>query len=178
MQHLKRLLKQDPARMRLLRLVASLRLPDAWVAAGVVRNMVWDHLHKFPNSALNDVDIIFFDPEDVGNSCAQQAMLTLLALAPEVNWQVKNQALMHTRNQDAPYKNSTDAMRYWPEKETAVAVCIGGNGKIIVNAPFGLDSLFKGFITHNPKRDKSDYLQRIAHKDWLSMWPTLRLRDE
>jgi hypothetical protein len=175
MQRLKQLLMQDPVRMRLLRLVALMQLPDAWLAAGFVRNLVWDDLHQQPSSPLNDVDVIFFDPTDVEGLRAQHATEKLLAVAPDVNWQVKNQALMHIRNHDAPYKSSTDAMGYWPEKETAVAVCLDQNENIKVSAPFGVDSLFKGSITHNTKRDKKVYLDRIAQKKWLSLWPNLKL---
>ncbi len=175
---LKRLFIQDLARMRLLKLVATLNLPDAWVAAGFVRNMVWDDLHNMPNQSLNDVDVIFFAPTDVDDHCAQAATRALRMLAPEVNWQVKNQAFMHIRNQDLPYKNCADAMSYWPEKETAVAVCVSGSGELMVNAPFGLESLFMGHVSHNPKRDKRVYSQRIADKKWLSIWPKLRLMSE
>ncbi len=155
--------------------MAALKLPDVWVAAGFVRNMVWDDLHDKPGQPLNDVDVLFFDPADIENRSAQAAMLTLGEWAPEVNWQVKNQAFMHIRNQDTPYQSSSDAMTYWPEKETAVAVCVGEEGQIIVSAPFGLNSLFRGHVSHNPKRDKSVYLQRIGDKKWLSIWPKLRL---
>ncbi len=175
---LKRLLKQDPARMRLLKLVAALNLPDAWVAAGFVRNMVWDDLHDMSSQLLNDVDVIFFAPMDVENRFAQVATLKLRAWEPNVNWQVKNQVFMHIRNKDLPYKSCADAMTYWPEKETAVAVCVGVDGQLMVNAPFGLGSLFMGHVSHNPKRDKRVYLQRIADKNWLSIWPKLRLKSE
>lgn len=121
------------------------------------------------------MDVIFFDPTDVEGLRALHVTEKLLALAPDVNWQVKNQAFMHTRNQDAPYKSSTDAMSYWPEKETAVAECLDQNENIKVSAPFGVDSLFKGSITHNTKRDKKVYLGRIAQKKWLSIWPNLKL---
>jgi hypothetical protein len=36
---------RDTERLRLVRLVDSLGLPDCWIAAGFVRNAVWDSLH-------------------------------------------------------------------------------------------------------------------------------------
>ena len=158
--------------MRLLRAVASLALPDCYIAAGFVRNMVWDHLHGYAPTQLNDVDVICFDP---ANAVSPRVTEPLYLQEPSVRWEVKNQATMHTRNHDPPYTNSAGAMRYWPEKETAVGVRLKSSGAIEVAAPFGLDSLFAGCISHNPKRSKSLFLERVAEKQWLETWPLLRL---
>ena len=57
------LLKADPLRWRLLGLVRDLRLPDAWIGAGFIRNAVWDHLHgRAGSELLSDVDVIWYDP--------------------------------------------------------------------------------------------------------------------
>src|SRR3546814_6422100 len=42
---LQRLLQADDERMRILRHVSYLALPDCWVGAGFVRSLVWDHGH-------------------------------------------------------------------------------------------------------------------------------------
>lgn len=39
-----------------------------------------------------------------------------------VNWQVKNQALMHIKRQHSQFLSSADAILFWPEQETAVGV--------------------------------------------------------
>ncbi len=175
MQRLIKLIQQDHVRMRLLKTVASLKLPDCWLAAGCVRNMVWDHLHGFGVTPLNDVDVIFFDNGDVDNVRTQQAQKQLEEVAGGVNWQVKNQAFMHIKNKDSPYESSIDAMSYWPEKETAVGLSINTLGVINVATPFGLDSLFDGIISHNPKRAEALFLKRLHSKKWLSHWPKLKL---
>jgi hypothetical protein len=59
------LIKTDKGRMQILAYAKELGLPDCWVAAGFVRNMVWDYLHGFPSTPLNDIDVIFFDRSDV-----------------------------------------------------------------------------------------------------------------
>ena len=38
----------DQQRMEMLKVVAGLALPDCCIAAGFVRNLVWDHLHGNP----------------------------------------------------------------------------------------------------------------------------------
>lgn len=172
------LLSRDRQRMQLLQAVQVLQLPDCFIAAGFVRNMVWDALHDYPPTPLNDVDVIYFDATcKPGNHDRESFKLTaqLKAWHPAVNWQVKNQAVMHHRNQDPAYQNSTDAMRYWPEKETAVGVRLNDSDQLVLAAPFGVESLLKGKLTHNPLRSKTVFEQRIASKQWLEKWPKLQV---
>ncbi len=175
MENLKRLLLNDPFRMKVLQLVAALELPDCYVAAGFVRNMVWDHLHGFAPSKLNDIDVVFFNNNDTSRFYCEQAKAQLSKAAPNVNWQVKNQAVMHLKNNDRPYRYTDDAMSYWPEKETAVGMQLDYDGSLGIVAPFGIASLFRGEITHNPKRDQSIFLDRIKSKNWLTTWPKLKV---
>jgi hypothetical protein len=160
--------------MSILRLVAELNLPDHYVAAGFVRNMVWDHLFS-TNTLLNDVDVIFYDPDDKEHYRESTAQSTLEKLDPSIKWQVKNQAFMHVRNGDPNYSCCADAMSYWPEKETAVAVKLLADGQIEVCAPFGVQSLIDGKLSYNPKRTKAVFHQRLEKKQWLNIWPKLRV---
>jgi len=175
MQRLVELLQQDALRLELLKLVASCELPQCLLAAGFVRNLVWDDLHGLPPTPLNDVDVIYFDPSDGLGIRGELAQGRLHELAPDINWQVKNQALMHLKNNHRPYTGCEDAMKHWPEQETAVGVCIDPKGDINVVAPRGLQGLFAGHITYNAKGDKQAFLHRVKHKNWLSIWPQLKL---
>lgn len=155
--------------------VAALRLSDAAVAAGFVRNLVWDALHELPEpTPLNDVDVVYFDAtEDEGRQ--HRAERQLHAAMTELNWQVRNQAIMHRRNGDRPYRNTLDAMRFWPEQETAVGVRRASDGGLDVVAAFGLESLFALQLTPNPARDRHVFEQRLAAKRWLERWPRLQV---
>jgi len=51
-------IQEDRYRMNILSIVSSLKLPDWYIGAGFVRNLVWDHLHNFPSTPLNDIDVI------------------------------------------------------------------------------------------------------------------------
>ena len=171
-QRLIRLLKNDPQRMEVLQVVASLAIPDCWLAAGFVRNLVWDDLHH-KKTDLNDVDVLYYSQSDVHGQLADDATRRLQALLPKVNWQVKNQALMHKKLQHSQYLSTADAMTFWPEQETAIAVKIDEKGCFCILAPFGLSSLFELRITLNPKGNEQVFWQRIAQKSWLSIWPKL-----
>lgn len=106
------ILRADPVRWDLLKIVSDLSLPDCWIAAGFIRNAIWDALHGRPSrSPVGDVDVIWFgvDGEEVHDRKMEEA---LRAVAPSIDWSVKNQARMHTRNGDAPYQSATDAMRF------------------------------------------------------------------
>ena len=94
---------------------------------------------------------------------------------PQLNWQVRNQALMHVRNNDEPYNSSLDAMSYWPEQETAIGIRKLPNGNFDCISAFGLESLFKLQVTYNPKRSKSTFDHRIKSKGWLTKWHKLRV---
>lgn len=161
--------------MKLLKAVASLGLPDCYIAAGFVRNMVWDHLHGYDATQLNDVDVVFFDRANISNGYIARIQEKLSSLEPSVSWEVKNQAVMHSRNNDRPYTNTADSMSYWPEKETAIGVSLKGSGAIEVIAPFGLASIFAGYLSHNPKRPRSVFLGRVTAKQWLDKWPRLEI---
>lgn len=102
----------------------------------------------------------------------------LLALDPSIPWSVKNQARMHRRNGDAPYASSTDAMRFWPETATAVAVRRTAANRLEIAAPFGLDDLFNLSIRPTPAfagAKRSIVTQRIRDKQWREQWPLLRI---
>ena len=170
------LIKQDPLRMQVLDCVAQLDLPQCDVAAGFVRNLVWDHLHGYASpTPLNDIDVIYFDPIDTSYESDLRYEALLKQRLPELNWQVRNQAYMHTRNGDEPYQGSLNAMSYWPEKETAVAVKQSLNGDIECISSFGLESLFDLQITPNPKRNRDIFDQRVQSKNWLTQWPKLTI---
>ena len=172
-----RLIASDAPRMRILARVRALGLPDCWVGAGFVRKLVWDHLHGHATSPLpQDVDVIWFDPAHAEPERDRELEAALRGVDGTVAWSVKNQARMHRRNGDAPYRSSLDAMRCWPETATAVAVRLAGPDLIEVAAPFGLDDLFGLVVRPTPRfvaEKHAVYLERMRGKNWQATWPRL-----
>ncbi|WP_232305496.1 nucleotidyltransferase family protein [Gilvimarinus polysaccharolyticus] len=160
--------------MNVLSITRSLNLPDCYVAAGFLRNLVWDSMHLC-ETELNDIDIVFFDKSDLDNFSSNNLTEQLNKEYPGINWEVKNQAFMHIKNGDLPYKNTLDAMSYWPEKETAIGASLNEDDTISIVSVFGLESLFSGNISYNGKRSKEVFLNRVASKQWLKRWPKLRV---
>ncbi|MCD6436726.1 MAG: nucleotidyltransferase family protein [Halomonas sp.] len=98
----------------------------------------------------------------------------MIASVLDFPWPVKNQARMHKRNYDRPYKSTSDAMSYWVEVETAVGAALNNSGDVILMSPFGFDSLFNYTVTMNSKRPKpQDFNGRLTTKRWLEIWPRL-----
>ncbi|ELI1836849.1 nucleotidyltransferase family protein, partial [Vibrio alginolyticus] len=65
MDRIVELIKQDPVRVKALECVSKLGLPQCYIAAGFVRNLVWDALHGFDVATpLNDADVIYFAPDE------------------------------------------------------------------------------------------------------------------
>ena len=175
------LLEAAPGMRRVLEAVASLALPDSWIGAGLIRNAVWDILHgREPEQrATDDVDVVYFDPEDTAGTRDRAIESQLHALAPDIAWSVKNQARMHLRNGDRAYRDSRDAIAHWPETATAIAARIN-NGRIEMIAPHGIRDLLDLKVRPTPAfRHKMEiYRERLRAKDWPSRWPQLRFSED
>jgi len=88
-----------PWRLDVLRTVAALGLPDCWIAAGFLRNPIWDHLHGYAEATpLNDIDVVYFDPEDRSKERDDSLEAELRRLSPGPPWSARNQARMHDYN--------------------------------------------------------------------------------
>lgn len=173
---IKEWIRSDEARMNALHLASTLNLDDWCIAAGFVRNLVWDRLHdKEASTPLNDLDLIYYDPVNI-ESASDETFERRIKDSSNHPWSVKNQARMHIRNKDMPYTSTLDAMSYWVEIETAVGATLSETSEIEVIAPFGIESLFSNTVTMNKKRRKpEDFHRRIKTKNWLSQWPKLKV---
>ncbi len=175
---LRALILGDPWRLQVLTAARGLALPDWAIGAGFVRSAVWDHLQGFTErSALDDIDLLYFDPGDLSEDREKAYDRRLGEAAPGIPWSVKNQARMHLRNDDAPYRGTEDALRHWLETPTAVAVRLETDGRLTVMAPHGLDDLWAMRTRPTPsgRRRHAEYAARMKAKDWPGRWPRVRV---
>ncbi|WP_052703038.1 nucleotidyltransferase family protein [Paenibacillus beijingensis] len=166
--------------MRDLQLVRQLDLPNWCIAAGYVRNFVWDYLHGYPNrTPLNDVDVLYYDQDDLSEETEKKFEVLLKNQLQDYNWSIKNQARMHVRNHENPYMSVTDAMKRWPETATAVGIHIDKKNNLEITAPHGLNDLFDMVIRRSSYyKDKDYFYTRVQSKKWLETWPKLRLIED
>ena len=170
------LIKSDHFLMSILKTVQALQLNDCWVAAGVIRNKVWDTLHNI-QTEINDIDVIYFDESDCSIETENVLESKLQEIMPNQPWSVKNQARMHIKNKIPPYVSSFDGVAHFPETPTAIAVRLNNN-KIEILAPYGLNDLFEGLVRPTPPFNPDSnlhtiYSNRIQNKNWSSIWNEL-----
>ena len=180
---IRQLIETDHDMMAIIGAVAELRLPDGWIAAGFVRNRVWDVLHDYARpTPLADIDVIYFDPVDRTKTAEKTIEAALHSSLSSLPWSVKNQARMAERNGDPPYRSTLDALGYWCETPTAVAVRLGVDGKLELAAPLGIDDLLNLIVRPTPyarahPRKLVAYRTRMAEKSWPALWPRLTVLD-
>lgn len=139
---------------------------------------MWDYLHgRAPSEPTGDVDVIWHDPLRVDAAEDRKHEAALRVVEPGIVWSVKNQARMHIRNGDEPYPSATEAMRYWPETATAVAVRRVGMDDCEVASPLGLADLMQLILRPTPRFAGAKhhiYEGRVRSKGWTEAWPLLR----
>jgi uncharacterized protein len=174
---LRELIAADAWRMRVLRTVRALDLPDWAIGAGFVRSRVWDWLSGDTRATVpTDIDVLYYDAADL-TPARETDFEALLNAALPAQWSVTNQARMHVDNDDPPYASTEDALRHWLETPTAVAVRLSADDRIEIMAPWGLDDLFTMTVRPTPSgRGKLVvYRRRIAGKQWPQTWPGVRV---
>jgi uncharacterized protein len=174
-----------PWLMRVLETVRDAGLPDAWVGAGVLRDLVWGELYGpgFAPGQVRDVDVVFLDPGDLSRRRDEQATERLARARPGIPWQARNQAAVHTWYQRkfgggpvGPLRSIADAVATWPETATAVAVRLEPGGEIAVCAPLGLADLLDGVWRRNPSRASLEVSRaRLARHQPARRWPGVRV---
>jgi hypothetical protein len=173
------IIAQDPVGMKQLRAARSLGLPDWCIAAGFVRNRVWDHLHGIaPPRPPADIDVLYYDATDLSKAPEQAYEARLDALEP-APWQVRNQARMHLWKGLPQHKSTADSMIYWLETVTAVGVRLEADDSLTVVAPLGTDDLLglKCRPTTFGRTKLDEYEERVATKRWRELWPKVRFVD-
>jgi uncharacterized protein len=180
---------------RTLHVVAALDLPDCWIGAGVVRDLVWDTRFGagFDPARIEDVDVVFFDRDDLSVEHEHAIERGLREQDSSVDWDVKNQARVHLwyearfGSAAQPLTSTTDGVSTWPEIATAIAVRLqpGSNAddRLEIAAPFGLDDLLDGVWRRNRNREynratDADCRARIERKQPHVRWPGVVVYDE
>lgn len=166
------ILESKPELVEVLTSVSELRLPDAWVGAGLIRNAVWDALSgtDAPRPP-SDIDVVYFDSRDVARERDHAVEAALLAAHPGPRWSVKNQARMHERAGDPPYASRADAIGRWPETCTAIAARLV-KGRVEVLAPWGIADLLGLIVRPTPafERRLEIFDARVSEKAWTKRW--------
>ncbi len=183
----------------MLRVVDALGLPDCWIGAGAVRDLVWDTRFGdgFDPARVEDIDVVFFDPGDLSAEHEHAIEHGLHEQEPSVEWDVKNQARVHLWYEARfgaaahPLTSTTDGVSTWPEIATAIAVRLDPDADrgadddltLEIAAPYGLHDLLDGVWRRNRNREynratDADCRARIERKQPHRRWPGVVVLDE
>lgn len=79
-----RIIWDTPWFMRALHVVRSVGPTESYIGSGAVRNAVWDSLHAYSTpSFLADVDVPYFDPDDLSEDTETRYEKRLKRLNPD-----------------------------------------------------------------------------------------------
>lgn len=173
------LIQKDQQMMTILNVIADLGLKDSWLAAGAVRNYIWNSLSGRQGFDRDtDLDVVFYDPE-ISYQETLNRERRLKESYPDYPWELKNQVFMHVHNPDtAGYESARDAISKYPETATAVALRLIDD-ELELFAPYGLDVISRFEIHPTPYFKASDkrmavYNERMARKNWSKKWPQIK----
>ncbi|MBS3134559.1 nucleotidyltransferase family protein [Candidatus Woesearchaeota archaeon] len=163
----------------LLNVVRDLNMPDSYIAAGAIRNTVWDVLHEYEyRTPLNDVDVIYYNKKDINLKTDIQIYNILKEKRQKINWNVFNQARSHLYNNKRQQPESTaDSVRYWSETPTCIGARLKKDDTFTICAPHGLNDLMNLIVrpVPEPYTDIKLFKERIGEKRWRETWPRLRI---
>lgn len=172
------LVREAPWFMAALRAGRELGLARWCIGAGALRNLVWDALHGQPRTPLADVDFAYFCASDLDPARDAALQRRLLALCPDLPWEVTNQAGVHLwferhfGHAVEPLRSLHEAIASWPEPATAVGVWLDDRDALHVIAPHGLADLLGMRVRRNPVRvSEQTYRERCLSKRYAERWP-------
>lgn len=155
----------------------------AYITAGAIRDVVWDHLSGLlEHDSVDDVDVVFFDPSDASQERDRQYERELASKLSDEKWEVTNQAGVHNwyhlrfGERIRPYSSLEDAVSTYPEYAVCVAVRLTSDGGLDVVAPHGLEDLFDMKVRRNPAQvTEAEFGNRLERKDNYARWPKVEI---
>ena len=155
---LRRILRGSDRLMGILEAVRGCDSPG-WLVGGVLYKLVRNRLHGYPETAhAEDVDVVFFAPDDLGLKREQAVERDLRVRRPDVPWEAKNQAAVHVWYEGKfghvvpPLRSSEEGIAANPGTATAVGVRLLADDGLYVAAPLGLDDRLGMVMRRNSRR--------------------------
>jgi hypothetical protein len=174
-----KLVRSDPWMMDVLAAAEKLNLPDWWIGAGFLRNKIWDAMENNINQNSRDVDLVYFDSSDVRPETDWGYDDFMKSKYPFAEWEVRNQARMHYKNNFEPYSSTADGISHWVEAATCVAVKREMDEMAFLWC-YGIDDILNMTIRpieqFNTPELIPTFYKRIEEKGWRERWPHLQMK--
>lgn len=178
---LEQILRADALMWPVILRAGALNLPDWLIVSGALYNTVWNHLTGKPaGHGIKDIDLFYYDDRDLsweaedavirhGASCLGDLGLPV---------EIRNQARVHLWfpqrfGSECPrYESSAHALRFFAAETHAVGVRLGADGRLLVEAPFGLDHIFSlRMVPNRALPNRATHEKKSARA--LALWPEL-----
>jgi hypothetical protein len=180
---LRRIVRGSDWLMGILETVRDCDPPDWLVGGGVLYKLVWNGLHGYAETAhIEDVDVVFFDPENLGPERETAVECCLSTRRPDVPWEAKNQAAVHLWHEEkfghavSPLRSSEEGVGANPGTATAVGIRLLADDDLYVAAPLGLSDLFELILRRNSRRvTPESFREWVDQKSVRDRWPKVRV---
>lgn len=164
---------------------AAFDLPDAWLVAGCLFQTVWNvQSGRPPERDIADYDLFYFDATDRSAEGEVQRQAHVSALTDDLGIRVEatNQARVHLWYEAyfgfpyPPLRSACDGIDRFLIQGTCVGVRPLGAASLELYAPYGLNALYAGTLTPNPRTPHRPLFDAKA-ASYQARWPWLRIVD-
>ncbi len=168
----------------LLERLHELALPDCWLVAGCLYQSVWNlRSGQVAEAGIRDYDVFYFDASDVSEQAEREVNQRAASLFGDLGApiEIKNQARVHLWYEGyfgRPYaalRSAREGVDRFLVASTAVGLQPhpGEDGTALtLYAPYGLDGLYRGVLTRNPRVDHGELFEQKC-ADYQARWPWL-----
>jgi uncharacterized protein len=180
-RQLEAVVRSGPRLMQVLETARDLDLPDWLIFSGAVYQRVLNHLTgRDLDYGIKDYDLGYYDASDISYE-AEDVVIRRVAAAFEPPLrelvEVRNQARVHLWFEGkfgepyAPLANTAEALARFTSATFSVGVRLEKDGRLTVEAPFGLEDLFALRLRPNPTRQTAGFARTAAAA--VARWPEL-----
>lgn len=180
-EDIRKLVESDKWMMKVLCAAEKLNLPDWWIGAGFLRNKVWNAIENNEAHSDSDVDLVYFNSQDVRPETDWHYEDKMKCDYPDINWEIRNQARMHYVNNFEAFKSTADGISHWVETATCVAVKLENNQLKFLFC-HGIDDLVnlvaRPTVIFQAPELIDIFYKRLEQKNWQNKWPNLKIEIE
>lgn len=178
---LEEIVRSRPVLMQVLEGLSDMALPDPLVASGGIYNEVWNELTgRAPLTGVKDIDVLYFDGADLSYEAEDRVIQTAAKRFGDlpVPVELRNQARVHLWFESKfgqpfpPLTHTAEALLRYASKTHSVGVRLEGDGRMRIEAPFGLDDLFSFRMVPNPVLDNRKTHETKGARA-KAIWPEL-----
>ncbi len=157
-------------------------LPNAWLGGGVIFQNVWNAIHGYEiNSYIKDIDILYWDDEDLTWQSEHNYISTLneTLINTDIPFDVKNIARIHLWYEErfgipkTAYVSVQESISTWPIIGACLAMRIKDQQLEFI-APHGFQDMFSLRVRPNKVLVNQAIYESKATK-WQEQWPMLQI---